>query len=262
MQIQDRIIKQFPEVETVLGKAGRAETSTDPAPLSMMETVIVLKPHEQWRKVNTWYSDLAPEWSQPVLRRITPDHISTEQLVDEMNEALKLPGVSNAWTMPIKARIDMLTTGVRTPVGIKIYGANIEEIERLGTRDRSNCCRKVAGTRSVFAERTGGGYFLDFDWNRDRAGALRADHRRRAGGRDERDRRRERDDHRRGPRAVSGERALHARLPQRSGPAGRVLVPVNCLNGRRRCAVSCRFRNWRPSRYAPARRCCATKTGC
>jgi Cu(I)/Ag(I) efflux system membrane protein CusA/SilA len=166
MQVQDRIIKQFPEVDTVLGKAGRAETSTDPAPFSMMETVIVLKPEAQWRKVDTWYSSWAPEWAQRIFRRFTPDHISTDQLVEEMNQALKIPGTSNAWTMPIKARVDMLTTGVRTPVGIKIYGANIKKIEDLGTQIEALLPR-VQGTRSVFAERTSGGYFLDFKWNRD-----------------------------------------------------------------------------------------------
>ncbi len=166
LQVQDRIIKQFPEVERVLGKAGRAETSTDPAPLSMMETVIQLKPHDQWRHVDTWYSDWAPNWLKPALRRVTNDRMSTEQLVAELNEALKLPGVTNAWTMPIKARTDMLTTGVRTPVGIKIYGADIKEIERLGM-EIERALPAVPGTRSVFAERTSGGYFLDFVWKRD-----------------------------------------------------------------------------------------------
>ena len=166
LQTQDKIIKQFPEVDTVMGKSGRAETSTDPAPFSMMETVIVLKPHEEWRHVGTWYSDTAPEWLKPVLRRITSDRLSTDQLVQQMNDALKLPGTSNAWTMPIKARIDMLTTGVRTPVGIKIYGANIHEIERIGT-EIERLLPPVAGTRSVFAERTSGGYFVDFNWKRD-----------------------------------------------------------------------------------------------
>jgi Cu(I)/Ag(I) efflux system membrane protein CusA/SilA len=166
LQTQDKIIKQFPEVDTVMGKAGRAETSTDPAPFSMMETVIVLKPHGEWRQVDTWYSDSAPEWLKPVLRRITSDRLSTDQLVQQMNDALKLPGTSNAWTMPIKARIDMLTTGVRTPVGIKIYGANIHEIERIGTEIES-VLPPVVGTRSVFAERTSGGYFVDFNWQRD-----------------------------------------------------------------------------------------------
>jgi Cu(I)/Ag(I) efflux system membrane protein CusA/SilA len=168
MQTQDRIIKGFPEVQSVMGKAGRAETSTDPAPFSMMETVIILKPQEQWRKVDTWYSSWtrAPEWLKGVFRHIAPDHISTEQLVEQMNEALKLPGVSNAWTMPIKARIDMLTTGVRTPVGIKIYGSDIRQIERLGT-DIEGMLPSIRGTRNVFAERTGGGYFVDFEWKRD-----------------------------------------------------------------------------------------------
>ena len=166
MQVQDRIIKQFPEVSTVLGKAGRAETSTDPAPFSMMETVIVLKPEAEWRKVDTWYSSWAPNWAKGIFRRFTPDHISTDQLVEEMNQALKIPGTSNAWTMPIKARVDMLTTGIRTPVGIKIYGADIKKIEDLGTQIEA-LLPKVRGTRSVFSERTSGGYFLDFKWNRD-----------------------------------------------------------------------------------------------
>jgi Cu(I)/Ag(I) efflux system membrane protein CusA/SilA len=166
MQVQDRIIKQFPEVSTVLGKAGRAETSTDPAPFSMMETVIVLKPQAQWRRVDTWYSSWSPNWAKAVFRRFTPDRISTDQLIEEMNQALKIPGTSNAWTMPIKARVDMLTTGVRTPVGIKIYGADIKKIEDLGTQIEA-LLPKVQGTRSVFSERTSGGYFLDFKWNRD-----------------------------------------------------------------------------------------------
>ena len=166
LQTQDRIIRQFPEVERVLGKAGRADTSTDPAPFSMMETVITLKPRDQWRHVDTWYTDWAPAWALPALRRITSDRLSTEALVQQMNEALALPGTTNAWTMPIKARIDMLTTGVRTPVGIKISGASIREIERIGT-DIESVLPAVPGTRSVFAERTSGGYFVDIDWKRD-----------------------------------------------------------------------------------------------
>ncbi|HYL76413.1 MAG TPA: CusA/CzcA family heavy metal efflux RND transporter [Bryobacteraceae bacterium] len=166
MQVQDRIIGQFPEVDTVLGKSGRAETSTDPAPFSMMETVVTLKPHNQWRKTDRWYSG-APEWMQGVFRPFQPDRTSTDQLVEEMNEALKLPGVANAWTMPVKARIDMLTTGIRTPVGVKIFGADTNTIEQLGAQVE-RLLANVPGTRSVFAERTGGGYFLDFDWNRDK----------------------------------------------------------------------------------------------
>lgn len=166
MQVQDRIIMSFPEVESVIGKAGRAETSTDPAPLSMMETVINLKPKSEWRKVDTWYSGWAPGWLRSLFYRITPDHISTQDLISEMNEALRLPGATNSWTMPVKARIDMLTTGVRTPVGLKIFGADLAEIERIG-RQIERVLPNVQGTRSVFAERTGGGYFIDFEWKRD-----------------------------------------------------------------------------------------------
>ena len=166
VQVSDRAIKQFPEVDRVLGKAGRADTSTDPAPLSMLETVITLKPTSEWRRVETWYSGWAPEWMKRVLRHVTPDHISEEQLVEEMNAALTYPGVSNAWTMPIKGRIDMLTTGIRTPVGLKISGADFAEIEKIGTAIEA-ALPSVSGTRNVFAERTGSGFFLDIEWNRD-----------------------------------------------------------------------------------------------
>jgi copper/silver efflux system protein len=167
LQVTDRIIKQFPEVERVLGKAGRAETSTDPAPFSMLETVITLKPKSEWRRVETWYSSWAPAWLKGVLRRITPDHISQEDLISQMNEALSLPGLANSWTMPIKGRIEMLSTGLRTPVGLKISGADLDTIEEIGARIES-VLPAVKGTRSVFAERTGSGYFLDFEWNRER----------------------------------------------------------------------------------------------
>ncbi len=166
LQVTDRIIKGFPEVENVLGKAGRAETATDPAPLSMIETLVILKPKDQWRKVDTWYSSWAPDWIKPVFRPISPDTISSEELVSLMNEALRLPGLSNAWTMPIKGRIDMLTTGIRTPVGLKISGGNLVQIEQIGGQVEA-ALRQIKGTRSIFAERTGGGYFLDIDWNRD-----------------------------------------------------------------------------------------------
>ncbi len=166
LQVTDRIVKQFPEVDRVLGKAGRAETSTDPAPLSMLETVITLKPRDRWRKVPTWYSSWSPGWFKPLFRRITADHISQEELVAQLNEALKLPGLSNAWTMPVKGRIDMLTTGIRTPVGLKISGGDLAEIQQIGGQIES-VLQSVPGTRSAFAERTGEGYFLDFDWNRE-----------------------------------------------------------------------------------------------
>src|SRR5215469_14994171 len=134
LQATDNIIREFPEVDHVLGKAGRSETSTDPAPLSMFETLILLKPPKQWPKIPTWYSSWSPEWLKPVLRHITPDHLSTEQLIEQMNAALELPGLSNSWTMPVKGRIDMLTTGIRTPVGLKISGNDTREIEQIGTR--------------------------------------------------------------------------------------------------------------------------------
>jgi len=166
LQVTDRIIKSFPEVKSVLGKAGRAETSTDPAPLSMLETVVILKPDSEWQKKDTWYASWAPHWAKKILRHITPDHISREELVGVMNDALKLPGLSNAWTMPVKGRIDMLTTGIRTPIGLKISGSNLVDIEEIGARVES-LLKSVKGARSVFAERTGGGYFLDIDWNRE-----------------------------------------------------------------------------------------------
>jgi Cu(I)/Ag(I) efflux system membrane protein CusA/SilA len=166
MQTMDQRLKAFPEVERVFGKAGRAETSTDPAPFSMMEITVVLKPHAKWRKVERWHSDL-PEFLQVPLRHIWPDRISTEALIAEMDQAMQFPGVVNAWTMPIKGRIDMLSTGVRTPVGIKIQGADLNQIETIGTH-LEMILKEVPGTRSVFAERTGGGYFLDFVLKRSR----------------------------------------------------------------------------------------------
>ena len=137
IQVQDRIIKSFPEVESVFGKAGRAETATDPAPVEMFETIINLKPESQWRTGMT-----------------------VDKLVSEMNAALQFPGVSNAWTMPIKARIDMLSTGIRTPVGVKVYGNDLNEIDLLSKQIEA-VIRKVPGTTSAFAERVTGGYYLN-----------------------------------------------------------------------------------------------------
>jgi copper/silver efflux system protein len=165
LQVTNRIIKGFPEVKYVLGKAGRAETSTDPAPLSMLETVVILKPKSQWRKTGTWYSSWSPDWAKALLRHITPDHISQSELIDKMNNALKVPGLANSWTMPIKGRFDMLSTGIRTPVGIKVTGSDLDTIEEIGARIES-LLPLVKGTRGVFAERTASGYFLDIDWNR------------------------------------------------------------------------------------------------
>jgi Cu(I)/Ag(I) efflux system membrane protein CusA/SilA len=137
MQMQDRIIKSFPEVASVYGKAGRAETATDPAPMEMFETIINLKPKEQWRP-----------------------GVTIDSLVAEMDKALQFPGVSNAWTMPIKARIDMLSTGIRTPVGVKVIGTDLVEIDRLA-RQVERVLKTVPGTSSAYAERGLGGYYLD-----------------------------------------------------------------------------------------------------
>lgn len=161
MTTQDRVLRSFPEVERVFGKAGRAETSTDPAPLSMMETTVLLKPPEQWRVKDRWYSSWMPGFLQPLFRPIWPDRISWDELVAEMDQALRIPGVTNAWTMPIKARVDMLTTGVRTPVGVKIFGSDLAKLEEIG-QELEAILRPVPGTRSVFAERAAGGYFVDF----------------------------------------------------------------------------------------------------
>lgn len=165
LQSMDKIIKDSPEVERVFGKAGRAESSTDPAPFSMMETTIVLKPEKEWRKINRWYSWM-PDFMQTPFRPIWRDRITYDDLVNELDQKMQFPGVSNAWTMPIKARIDMLSTGVRTPVGIKIYGADLKEIEKIGLNLES-IMKDIKGTRSVFAERVTGGYFIDFALKRE-----------------------------------------------------------------------------------------------
>ena len=142
MQTQNKIIKSFPEVASVYGKAGRAQTATDPAPLEMFETVINLKPQDEWRPGMT-----------------------TDKLIAEMDKALQFPGVANAWTMPIKNRLDMLATGIRTPIGIKVFGKNLDEMERLA-KDIEAVVKKVPGTSSAFAERITGGFYLNIEPDR------------------------------------------------------------------------------------------------
>ncbi|MBI5006066.1 MAG: efflux RND transporter permease subunit [Nitrosomonadales bacterium] len=142
LQTQNKIIKSFPEVASVYGKAGRAQTATDPAPLEMFETVINLKPQEEWR-----------------------DGMDTDKLIAEMDKALQFPGVANSWTMPIKARIDMLSTGIRTPIGIKVYGKNLDEMERLAKQIEA-VVKKIPGTTSAYAERITGGFYLDIEPDR------------------------------------------------------------------------------------------------
>jgi len=165
LQRQDQLLKEFPEVERVFGKAGRADTSTDPAPFSMMETIVVLKPTAEWRTRKRWYSN-GPDFIKPLFRPLWPETMSWDELVNEMNTKLTLPGQANAWTMPIKNRIDMLTTGIRTPVGIKVFGADLKEIEAVG-QQIEGILKNVPGTRSVYSERVAGGYFVDFDLNRE-----------------------------------------------------------------------------------------------
>ncbi|MDB5394688.1 MAG: cation transporter [Rhodospirillales bacterium] len=137
LQTQDKIIKSFPEVESVFGKSGRAETATDPAPTEMMETIVNLKPESEW-----------------------PAGMNVDKLVQQMDQALQFPGVSNAWTMPIKARIDMLSTGIRTPIGVKIYGPDLAGVDQL-SKQLEATIRTVPGTTSAYAERVEGGYYLE-----------------------------------------------------------------------------------------------------
>jgi Cu(I)/Ag(I) efflux system membrane protein CusA/SilA len=143
LQTQDRIIRSFPEVQSVFGKAGRAATATDPAPTEMFETAINLKPQDQWRP-----------------------GVTLDTLIADMDAALRMPGVSNAWTMPIRARIDMLSTGIRTPVGVKVFGPDLRELERIAT-EVERVVRAVPGTTSAYAERLGGGRYLEIEPDRD-----------------------------------------------------------------------------------------------
>lgn len=145
LQQTDKIIASFPEVETVFGKSGRAQTSTDPAPLSMFETIIQLKPKDQWR-----------------------EGMTMDKLKQEMDQAIKIPGLTNAWTMPIKTRIDMLSTGIKTPIGIKVSGPDLQQLSDL-SQDIASAVRDVPGTLSVFSDKTTGGNYLDFTINREEA---------------------------------------------------------------------------------------------
>jgi Cu(I)/Ag(I) efflux system membrane protein CusA/SilA len=160
---QDRLLKSFPEVKTVFGKAGRAESPTDPAPLSMVETTVQLKPREAWRKVRVerFYAGW-PDWLKSPLRKLWPDErpISFEELTGELNAALQRPGFTNAWTMPIKTRIDMQSTGIRTPIGIKVFGNELADIEQTGSALEA-LVRTLPGTRGVFYERNSGGMYVD-----------------------------------------------------------------------------------------------------
>ncbi|MFT3921859.1 MAG: efflux RND transporter permease subunit [Myxococcales bacterium] len=170
LQQQDRILKTFPEVESVFGKVGRAETPTDPAPITMVETTVRLRPREHWRKVmvQRWYSSWCPEWLKPALQPLWPElePISWDALTSEMNRQMRFPGWTNAWTMPIKTRVDMLTTGIRTPIGIKVFGSDLAKVEAVGVK-LEELLAPVRGTRSVLYERSLGGLYLDIEPNRE-----------------------------------------------------------------------------------------------
>jgi copper/silver efflux system protein len=172
LQLQDRMLRAFPEVQSVFGKIGKAETSTDPAPLSMVETTVVLRPEKEWRTVAhpRWYSDTVPAVLQTPLRWIWPDErrIPWEELIEEMDRAVQVPSFANAWLFPVRTRIDMITTGVRTPVGIKVMGSDLATIERVGL-ELEKVLQGVPGTRSAFFERVTGGYYLDFEVRREEA---------------------------------------------------------------------------------------------
>lgn len=164
LQQTDKIIKTFPEVERVFGKVGRADTATDPAPMSMIETTIMLKPEDQWRTVpvKRFFSGW-PSIIRSPLSKILPEerHITAKELTDELNRAIRIPGLTNAWTMPIKTRIDMLATGIKTPVGIKIMGNDLTTLSSIGEQIEA-VLRPFPGTLSVYSERVVGGYYLDY----------------------------------------------------------------------------------------------------
>jgi Cu(I)/Ag(I) efflux system membrane protein CusA/SilA len=157
LQQTDKIIKTFPEVHHVFGKVGRAETATDPAPFDMIETTVMLRDEKDWPKV-----DIKDDSGKVVAHR----RRTVEELVDALNSAIQFPGLANAWTMPIKTRIDMLSTGIKTPVGIKIAGPNLAELERIGSEVEA-VVKQVPGTASAYSERVIGGRYLEFDINRD-----------------------------------------------------------------------------------------------
>src|SRR5216684_2167436 len=173
LQYQDRILRGFPEVTTVFGKVGRVESATDPAPITMIETTVQLRPAMEWRKKHhdRWYSTRAPGWVKSVLHPFWPEEqtITWEELTTEMNGKMQFPGWTNAWTMPIKTRVDMLTTGVRTPIGIKVFGTDLNQVEKIGTT-LEHVIAPIKGTRSVLYERNLGGLYVDIIPNPEKLG--------------------------------------------------------------------------------------------
>ncbi len=172
LQTQDKILAQFPEVESVFGKIGRSRTPTDPAPLSMVETTIMLKPADEWRHVGQqrWYSSWAPEFLKQGLPKVWPETrpMTWDELVAEMGPEVKFPGMANIWWMPVQTRTEMLATGMRSNLGIKVFGPELATIEEIAVKIEG-ALQNVPGTRSVFAERVTGGYYVDFDIHREAA---------------------------------------------------------------------------------------------
>ena len=222
LQYQDRMLRSFPEVETVFGKIGRAESATDPAPITMVETTVQLRPANEWRKKHhdRWYSGWSPGWLKPVFRPIWPEDqpMSWDELTTEMNGKMQFPGWTNAWTMPIKTRVDMLTTGVRTPIGIKVFGTDLNEVERIGVVPRAPAGPDQGDPqRALRAEprRAVPGHHPQAR----RAGALRPARRRRRARHRERHRRHADRDDDRGAQPLFDQRSLSAGPAQRHGVA-------------------------------------------
>jgi Cu(I)/Ag(I) efflux system membrane protein CusA/SilA len=169
LQIQDKLLHQFPEIQSVSGKIGKSDSATDPAPLNMVETTVLVKPESQWPKQHSerWYSAWAPKWAKPPLARFWPEDqpISWEALIEKLDHAVQIPSYANAWLFPIRTRIDMITTGIRTPVGVKVLGPKLETIEDVGLQVEK-VLQKVAGTRSAYFERVTGGYYIDYQVKR------------------------------------------------------------------------------------------------
>ena len=172
LQTQDKILSQFPEVESVFGKIGRAESPTDPAPLSMVETTVLLKPREEWRQVrqDRWHSGWAPDFLRDWLREVWPETrpMTWDELVADMGPHVKFPGMANIWWMPVQTRTEMLATGMRSNLGIKVFGPDLATIEQVAVQIEE-ALQSVPGTRSVFAERVTGGYYVDFEIRREAA---------------------------------------------------------------------------------------------
>ncbi len=170
LNIQGQILKSFPEVRSVQGKAGRADTPTDPAPLNMFETTVILKSPSEWRKIpaSRWYSGWMPEWMRPPFRWIWPDRrtVTWDELIAEMDAALRIPGMPNIWWMPVQTRTEMLATGVRSILAVKVFGPDLRTIEHTSILIE-RVLRDIQGTRSAFAERPTGGYYIDIQPHRD-----------------------------------------------------------------------------------------------